>query len=216
MRPELVALWNEVDNCEDCKNSQNRLQHILGGGKELNPNIMFLFINPTYRNTTSKPDYSGLRFPFVGTKEIWNVFISSKLLGKEILQNFDNAKLVITSVSESGFYFTNLVKCTNENADLPKSDRINKKMGLLFKEINIVRPNLIVTFGVLPFEALTGQKLKLSQHYENQKKSNKLITYKSREISGRKYDVWPCYFPVGRGKKKEALELLKMLRNSMK
>jgi hypothetical protein len=44
-------------------------------------------------------------------------------------------------------------------------------------------------------------------------KSLKLITYKSKEIFGNKYDVWPCYFPVGRGKRREALELLKILQS---
>jgi DNA polymerase len=167
MRPELQVLWKEVDNCEDCKNSGNKLQHVLGGGKELNPKIMFIFINPTYRNITSRPDYSGRRFPFVGTKEIWKTFVAAKLLDEQILSETNNAEFVINVIAEKEFYFTNVVKCTKEDAILPEISIINKKIELLLKEINIVQPKLIVAFGILPFKLLTGKKLKLSKYYKN-------------------------------------------------
>jgi len=43
---------------------------------------------------------------------------------------------------------------------------------------------------------------------EKQIKSRKLITYKSIKIKDKNYKVFPCYFPVGRGNPKLAIELL--------
>lgn len=216
MRPELAALWNEVDDCDECKKLGNRLQHILGGGKEHNPQIMFVFINPTARNITSKTNYVGKRVPHIGTKEIWKTFIAARLLDDKILDKNYDAEFVYNKVAEKGFYFTNLVKCTKENAELPKMKLVNDKIELLYKEIDIVKTKLIVAFGTLPFQSLTGQKLKLSDHFKEQIKSKKLLLYKTKEFFGKKYNIWPCYFPVGRGRRKEALELLKILKDSVK
>jgi hypothetical protein len=95
MRPELIELWKEVDNCKECKFSKNRLQHILGGGKELNPKIMFIFINPTHRNITSKPEYKGPRFPFIGTTDLLKMFADAGLLEDDLLNKTHDAKIVI-------------------------------------------------------------------------------------------------------------------------
>jgi len=215
MRIELKELFEEVDNCEECRISKNRLQHILGGGKEIGTKAMFVFINPTHRNITSKPEYSGKRFPFIGTTNLWKIFVDAGLLENSLLDRIHDAEFVINSIDEKGFYFTNLVKCTQTNADLPNMKTINKKIDLLMREINIVNPKLIVTFGTLPFGTLAKQKLKLSEHYKKQLKSKRLITYKSKNILEKNYKIFPCYFPVGRGRKKEALKLLKILKNNL-
>jgi len=215
MTHKLIELWNEIDNCKECRDSGNKLQHILGGGKETNPEIMFVFINPTYRNITANPNYKGRRFPFIGTKEIWNAFVKSGILDDSVLKSFSNSNLVINEIEKKEIYFTNLIKCTNSNSELPDMKLINKKLSLLFREIDIVKPNLIVTFGLLPFFAITGSKIKLSEFYNKQLNSNELITYSSKEIEGITYNVFPCYFPVGRGKRKEALILLKLIKNKV-
>lgn len=215
MNEKLSELWNEIDNCKECKDSGNKLQHILGGGKETNPKVMFVFINPTYRNITANPNHKGRRFPFIGTKEIWDVFAKSGIIDELVLKNFSNADFVVNEIKKKGIYFTNLVKCTKPNSELPDMKLINKKLDLLFKEIAIIKPNLIVTFGLLPFYAITGSKIKLSEFYNKQLKSNNLIIYNSKEIEGNIYNVFPCYFPVGRGKRKEALVLLKLIKNKV-
>ena len=86
---------------------------------------------------------------------------------------------------------------------------------MLFKEIEIVNPKLIVALGQIPFRAITNQNIKLSEFYKRQKKSSNLILFDSRQINGRTYKVFPCYFPVGRGRRKEAIELLGILNNSI-
>lgn len=216
---ELQEVWRQVDDCEFCRQSNNRLQHILGGGKEQQPDVMFCFINPTYRNITTEPDYRGQRFPFMGTTKVWRVFVNAGLLEQDVMERLkkgwdqDLIDSTIKKIEEKNFYFTNLVKCAQPHADNPKTAEIRKLLPLFFKELSVVQPKLICSFGSLPFRWLTNiNSLKLSEHYEKQKRSNKLITYDSVPINGKKYSVFPCYFPVGRGNPKKAVELLQILK----
>ncbi|MBW2987356.1 hypothetical protein KY336_02285 [Candidatus Woesearchaeota archaeon] len=216
---ELQELWRQVDDCSFCKSAGNKLQHILGGGKEEKPSVMFCFINPTYRNITTDPDYEGQRFPFMGTTKVWRVFIKAGLLEPDIdnkIRQGWNQELideVIGKVAQKGFYFTNLVKCAQPHADNPKTKEIRTLLPLLLKEISIVKPKLICCFGGMPFRWLTNiNDLKLTEHFDRQKQSDKLITYQTIPIDGKTYPVFPCYFPVGRGNPKKATELLQILK----
>jgi len=216
---QLENLWKEVDSCKDCKSTRNKLQHILGGGKENSPSLMFIFINPTHRNISSSEEYNGPRFPFIGTHEVWDILAKSNILSEEVTKrirnnwNKDSIDFLLNSLIERKIYLTNVVKCTKPNAENPNSELTKKKLPLLFKEIEIVNPKLIVTFGQIPFKALTGKSIKLSEHNKRQKESKNLILYDSKEINGKIYKVFPCYFPVGRGNRKGAIELLSILKS---
>lgn len=214
---KLENLWKEIDSCEECKISGNKLQHILGGGKENNPSTMFVFINPTHRNISSSPNYSGPRFPFIGTNEIWSIFVNGGILSKNLIQkiedgwNKNSIDSLLKSLKNRKIYLTNVVKCTKPNAENPNTRLIKEKLSFLFKEIEIVNPRLIVTLGQIPFKAITGKNIKLSEYYKKQKKSDNLILFDSKEINGKVYKIFPCYFPVGRGNRKRAIELLGIL-----
>ena len=103
-------------------------------------------------------------------------------------------------------YFTNVVKCTSVDATLPTRQVLDYSIPLLHDEIKIVKPQTIVTFGIIPFRAVCLQSLKLADYYAQQ---DGTLRYPSRVDHT---SVYPCYFPVGRGKRKEALHLLKVLR----
>ncbi len=209
----LENLWKKVDSCVICKKSGNKLQHILGGGKEQNPKTMFVFINPTCRNITSKPYYKGPRYPFAGTKEVWKVFAEAGILEKtalKITENvWDNKAVTDTLkiVKDSGNYLTNLVKCTGSDGNPPKKEQIDYNKNLFFEEIDIIKPENIVAFGVLPFKGLTGKTIKLSEYF-----SGELKPLESIQINKKIYPVWPCYFPVGRGNPKKAAEALRRIK----
>jgi len=219
---ELENLWKEIDSCEECKKTKNKFQHILGGGEENEPLIMFVFINPTHRNISSYQDYIGHRFPFIGTNEIWNIFVKSGILPEEVIQKTknnwsnDSIDFLLDSLRNRKIYLTNVIKCTKHNAENPNSKLIQKKLPLLLREISIVDPKLVVAFGQIPFKALTNENIKLSEHYRKQRESKELILYESKEINGKTYKVFPCYFPVGRGNRKEAIELLGIVNNVIK
>ena len=222
MTTELAQLWQAVDDCSDCRQASNSLRHIMGGGLESEPDMMFIFINPTHRNITSRADYDGPRFPFLGTSEIWRVFADAGLLERDLISWIDNGwnqdliAKVICTVRDAGFYFTNLVKCTQPDSRMPSRKMIRKKLDLLVREISIVHPKLIVAFGALPFKTLSNAELKLATHYENQISSVDLLTYPSIPVLGETFRVFPCYFPVGRGDRKRAVELLKVLKNALR
>ena len=121
---ELEKIWKEIDSCEECRISRNKLQHILGGGEEKNPAVMFVFINPTHRNISSSPNYSGPRFPFAGVNEMWGVFSKSGMLPKDFVEkigkwNKGSVDFVLNSLKAKKIYLTNVVKCTKHNADNP-------------------------------------------------------------------------------------------------
>ena len=45
---------------------------------------MFVFTNPTDRNITSSKNWKGLKSPWIGAKNIWNLFVNLDLIGSEI------------------------------------------------------------------------------------------------------------------------------------
>ena len=113
-------------------------------------------------------------------------------------------------MSDRQFYFTNIVKWTGENADLPNTQKINTFLPILQKEIELVNPEYIVTFGLIPFNALVKHKIKLEDYHRKLVNENKLGTYELI-IENRNYKIIPCYFPVGRGNPKRATQILKLL-----
>lgn len=49
-------------------------------------------MNPTGRNIASSKDWKGLKSPWIGTKNIWDLFIELDLLDKEIYSNIKSKK----------------------------------------------------------------------------------------------------------------------------
>ena len=214
----LDNVWKEVDNCNSCKSKNNSLRHILGGGKTESPEYMFVFINPTNRNITSKTGYTGPRYPFAGTKDVWKVFAEAGIFQENILEitnnQWDENSIcsVLNQITSSGLYFTNIVKCTAPNGDPPSKSEVENSKALLMEEISIVKPKNILAFGLLPFKALTGRAIKLSEYFTPEK----IKPVDSVDIKGEKYPVYPCYFPVGRGNPKKSAEaLIRILQGSL-
>lgn len=209
---ELEKLWKEIDSCNDCKKTNNKLQHILGGGKSSNPDFMFIFINPTHANISSKTEYKGKRSPFLGTKGVWKVFHNAGFFDSNFLQktqgawNNETIEFVLKEMENKSIYFTNVIKCTSPHGLLPSSEKIKQCIPLLEKEIKIVKPKTIITMGAIPFKALTQKNIKLNEFFEKIKKGK----IESFEYNGIK--LIPCFFPVGRGNPKKAAELLKIIK----
>ena len=215
----LEDLWEHVKEINKKHFPENNLAPILGNGKTNNPEIMFVFINPTARNISSDPNWKGPRFPFIGTKQTWRIFNKAGFIEEDLIEkiNSDNnwtiefTNKVLKALKDKNIYLTNIVKWTGKDADLPDSNKINLFLPILEKEIELVNPKYIVTFGLIPFEKLTKQKIRLKDYYKDIITNKKLYSYKIK-INSIKAKVIPCYFPVGRGDPKKAVEILKMLR----
>ena len=215
---KLIGVFRKFDECQTCQRNKNPLQHILGVGKTQRPKLALVLINPTYRNLSSKPTWRSYRFPFIGVRHFWKVLskadIVSENLLREIYENIwskEVLKKIIKELEAKGVYLTNLIKCAANNPAYPAKDLIHNQMTLFIEEMNAVRPQRIITFGLLPFEVLTGRSIRLSDYF-------------SRLIEGERgrdeaFDpslplnfetkIYPCYFPAGRGNPKRATEMLR-------
>ena len=67
------------------KYGATELDSIYNGGCTDNPNICFVFMNPTGRNIASDKSWNGIKAPWIGTKNIWDLFYELDLLDKDIL-----------------------------------------------------------------------------------------------------------------------------------
>jgi len=216
---KLSKIYREFDNCERCKKENNTLLHILGGGKFQNPKYLFLFINPTHLNLSSHRDYKGKRrYPFIGVRYFYLALSEAGFLDKKIVNDIykkgwqiDDESRIEQSLINNDIYITNLVKCTKYNSESPNKDIIKQDFPLLQREINIVSPKYIVTFGKIPLRMITGKDIRLKD-FLKRIRENSYQAIKSINVLGKIYKVLPCYFPVGRGNRQGALEILSYIR----
>lgn len=182
------------------KYGAKELASIYNGGCEEEPDICFVFMNPTGKNIASELSWKGRRSPWIGTKNIWKLFFQIDLLDQEIYYEIQKRKgkewdeefteKVYQNVKEKKYFITNLGKCTQIDArPLPNSVYL-EYLDLLYKEISIINPKKIVVFGNQVSSIFLNQKISVS---EWRKKKTKL------KIKDKEYDVYPVYYPVGNG-----------------
>lgn len=206
---------------ENYKNNKNGLKSILGGGKFHHPKFLFLFINPTHLNISSNKHYKGKRrYPFIEVRYFWRLLSQAGFIDKTIVNDIykngwqlKDEMRIEKSLSKHGVYITNLIKATQKGPKNPSKNLIQRDFSLLEKEIDIVAPKYIVAFGILVFKTLTNKEIKL-QRCLNDIKIREYKLYKSRLILGKKYNVLPCYFPIGRGNPKKALRILSYINQT--
>lgn len=176
------------------------LTSIYNGGCEERPDICFVFMNPTGRNNASSKEWQGRKSPWIGTKNIWKLFFTIGLLDLEIYEKIKSKKaqdwdyqfsdLVYENVSKHKYFITNLGKRTQVDAR-PLPNAVYKQyLELLYKEIAIIRPKIIITFGNQVSSIILGQTIHVSKHRN--------ISVK-KEIAGNTYSVYPVYYPIGNG-----------------
>ncbi|MGD9577487.1 MAG: uracil-DNA glycosylase family protein [Syntrophorhabdus sp.] len=199
------------------------LHPVPGDGKAPYPIIMGIFINPTARNVSAHSEWSGPRYPFVGIRSFWRVFHRAGILDTAIMESIegsrlwdgDLATLVLGALNKAGVYLTNLVKRAYHGPQLPDQRVVQVFLPLLLKEIELVHPQCIVTFGRFTFFQLTRKGIKLDEYYHAIDEKGSLECF-TLTANSRSYRVIPCYFPVGRGDPVRAARILGRLWNSIK
>ena len=177
------------------------LDSIYSGGCDKNPDICFVFMNPTKRNIASSKTWKGLKSSWIGTKNIWDLFYQLKLLdenvykkirkikGKEWTENFANE--VYEEVKKHKYFITNLGKCTQLDAR-PLPDSVYKEyLHLLEKEIEIINPKVIILFGNQVSSIVLKEKISVSQCRKKQF---------LKTINGKQYKCYAVFYPVGNGR----------------
>lgn len=183
------------------KYGDKELDSIYSGGCSNNPDICFVFMNPTSRNIASSKSWKGLKSPWIGTKNIWSLFFILNLLDKAIYERIrsikgkewteDFASEVYDNVCKHRYFITNLGKCTQIDAR-PLPDSVYKKYLHLFeKEIEIINPKVIVLFGNQVSSLVLNDKISVSQCRK------KLFNL---DINGKKYKCYSVFYPVGNGR----------------
>lgn len=176
------------------------LTSIYNGGCTNSPDICFVFMNPTGRNIASSPDWKGRRSPWIGTKNIWKLFYQIGLLDERIYKEIQSKKpqewdekfadIVYDDVEQHNFFITNLGKCTQVDERVLPNSVYSQYLDLLFKEIEIIAPKIIITFGNQVSSIVLNRNISVSQC---RKQSFPL------SIAEKNYNVYPVYYPIGNG-----------------
>ena len=194
----------------DLNKEYDRLQKIYGdpslhsiynGGEETNPDVCFVFMNPTGRNIASDPEWTGPYHPWIGTKNIWDLFIAIDLLDEDIYKRIKDIKgsewtpefscEVYEDIRKHKVFITNLGKCTQIDARPLKDDSFKEYLPLLIKEIEIIKPKIIILFGNQVSSIFLEQNISVSKTRKQEFR---------KEIDGINYKCYAVYYPIGNGR----------------
>ena len=176
------------------------LSSIYNGGCEKNPDVCFVFMNPTGRNIASTREWKGRRSPWIGTKNIWKLFYRIGIIDIDLFDNIKSKKacewteefadLVYKEIENKKVFITNLGKCTQIDAR-PLPDRVLKEyLELLYKEIEIINPKKIIVFGNQVSSIFLNKKICV--------KSVRRQEFKMK-IGDKEYPVYSVFYPIGNG-----------------
>ena len=97
-------LKKEYDKLQ-VKYGAKELDSIYNGGCEENPDICFVFMNPTGRNIASAKTWKGRKSPWLATKNIWKLFYNVNLISEDtfnkIQEKIGIMNLVIMYITKS-------------------------------------------------------------------------------------------------------------------
>lgn len=178
----LEQLKKQALNCHLCELSKTRQKVVFGEGNE-NADILFVGEGPGASEDTQGK-------PFVGK--------SGELLTK-MIEN-------VLEISREDVYITNIVKCRPPNNRAPSSSEAYTCRPYLLKQIELIRPKLIVTLGATAYHYLTDDTTPIT---------------KIRGVITRQpdYTIIPTYHPSyllrNPSAKKEVFEDLKKVKGLM-
>lgn len=195
------------------------LNSIYNGGCCNNPDICFVFMNPTGRNIAANKNWNGIRSPWLGTKNIWDLFYSLDLLDKDIYKKIKSikgsewteefARKVYEDVEKHKYFITNLGKCTQVDARVLPNSVYLEYLELLKKEIEIINPKVIILFGNQVSSIVLDENISVSQC-----RKKKFI----QVINNKEYNFYSVYYPVGNGRFNidKSIEDIKYIIDSIK
>ena len=100
------------------------------------------------------------------------------------------AELVYDDVKKHKYFITNLGKFTQVDARVLPNSVYNQYFDLLCKEIEIINPKIIITFGNQVSSIVVNRNISVSQC----RKQSFIIN-----IAGKNYNLYPVYYPIGNG-----------------
>ena len=133
----MMNSWEELEslckNCKKCKLAQGRINVVIGDGNK-NADIMFVGEGPG-----ADEDIQGI--PFVGK--------AGKLMDKA----FEGI-----GIKREEIYIANIVKCRPPSNRNPEKDEAQACMEYLKKQIELVKPKVIVLLGSVALKNMLGDE----------------------------------------------------------
>lgn len=213
--PELFPLFDTLQ----IKYGEKTLAPVYWAGCIKKPNILFLFMNPTGRNISAQKSRKGLRAAWLGTKNIWKLFLAVDAISKPAFTAIQSYKpnewtiefcqQVYQELNQNKIYVTNLAKCTQIDARPLHNDIFKAYLEAIEKEIALVQPIHIVSFGNQVSSLLLRKNIKVSDYQKND--------HEQFEIHWTQYKVYPTFYPVGQGMRNidKAIERIKIIASSI-
>jgi len=130
-------LIDDALNCSLCQLSKTRSRVVFGGGNT-DADIMFISDAPTYLQENSNQLFIGR--------------------SSDMLINMIESVLFIP---KSQIYFTHIIKCRPPDAQAITTIQAHSCLPYLHKEIELVKPKIIVTIGTEAYRYLTGDSAKI-------------------------------------------------------
>jgi len=199
---QVTKLHAEIDRLQ-LQYGATGLSAIYGAGCIKNPEVMLIFMNPTGKNISADTAWRGLRAPWIGTKNIWPMLYEVGLLSEKTFQvtqrkwDKKSAQAVYEELARQKIYITNLAKCTQIDARHLPDSVFKAYVPSTKKEIVLVNPKRILTFGNQVNSILLEKPTSVSEYKGVEKESC---------FVGRKlFDVYPVYYPIGQGRRNQPL-----------
>lgn len=152
----LEAIRNDIGECTRCPLAfQGRHTIVFADG---NPNARLMFVG---EGPGADEDVQGL--PFVGR-------------AGQLLNNMINAM----GLKRSEVYIANVVKCRPPQNRTPEPEEANTCMQFLWRQIDVIRPEVIVALGATAATYLLGGKASLASlrgRIHNVRDSKLIVTY---------------------------------------
>ncbi|MEM1805020.1 MAG: type-4 uracil-DNA glycosylase [Nanopusillaceae archaeon] len=123
IKERIEEIANQIKNCKKCQLYKSKTNYVPGEG---NPESKIIFIGEA---PGSEEDKQGR--PFVGKA------------GKYLTEQIEK----ILKIRREDIYITNLIKCRPPNNRDPKEEEIKSCSEWLIKQIEEIKPDLIVTLG---------------------------------------------------------------------
>jgi len=179
MPKDLHSLQELVNNCHLCNLSKTRNNVVFGEG---NPNAKLMFIGEA---PGRDEDLQGR--PFVGR--------SGEVLTK-MIENVLNLK-------REDVYIANIIKCRPPQNRDPELNEVESCKGYLLKQIDIIKPQIIVTLGRIAFKYLLNDDTSITRA------RGKIYDFKGIKIIPTFH---PSYLLRNPSKKREAMIDLKFIK----
>lgn len=204
----LESLKKEIDDLQHVYGEQGP-QSIYGAGCIYEPEIMFVFMNPTARNISVNNNWKGLRAPWLGTKNTWGFLYELGIVSDNHIKkiksfnkqdwSYNFASEVYKEIAERKAFITNLAKCTQIDARPLKNRVFREYLPIFYKEVLLTNPKHIITFGNQVSSIVLDKPISVSKYKGRQKETIK--------IEQKHFNIYPTFYPVGQGRRNMPLSV---------